>query len=82
MGMAFDIANPIGTGTDAELLEFTRAAIAEITLHGYMRTTRGNTLTKDNLASLRDQVTWLEGRIKDADGSGHAINYPRRTRPA
>ena len=31
--MAFNLANPIGTGTDAELLEFTRAAIARITMN-------------------------------------------------
>jgi hypothetical protein len=67
--VAFDIENPVGTGTDAELLEFTRAAIAEITLHGFMRTGKGRTLTKENLSSLREQVDWLESRIASADSS-------------
>lgn len=79
--MAFDIDNPIGTGTDQELLEFTRAAIAEITLHGFSRTIRGRILTKENLASLRAQVDWLEARIAAADSSGSSVNYAQRCRP-
>lgn len=78
--MAFDLSNPVGTGTDAELLEFTRAAIAEITLHGFMRTTRGNTLTKENLKSLREQVEWLEQRIAAASRTSPAVNYVKRER--
>ena len=61
--MAFDIANPIGTGTDAELLAFTRAAIAQVTLHGKAYTSEGFQLTRADLPDLRKQVEWLEGRI-------------------
>jgi hypothetical protein len=77
--MAFDLENPIGTGTDQELLDFTRAAIAEITLHGFMRTGNGRTLTKENLKTLREQVDWLESRINSAN-NGPAINYAKRMR--
>lgn len=67
--MAFDLENPIGTGTDAELLEFTRAAIAQITLHGQAYTQRGRTLTRADLETLQKQVTWLETRINAATSS-------------
>jgi hypothetical protein len=79
--MAFDIENPVGTGTDAELLEFTRAAIAEVTLHGFMRQGRGKMLTKSDLSVLQKQVEWLESRIASAEGGGNAVNYPLRRRP-
>ena len=79
--MAFDLANPIGTGTDSELLEFTRAAIAEITLHGVSRQIRGRILTMEHLSSLRDQVKWLEARISADAGSGEKTNYATRQRP-
>lgn len=79
--MAFDIDNPIGTGTDQELLEFTRAAIAQITLHGQAYTHDGRELTRADLRSLREQVTWLEGRINAAAG-GSANNIARFRRPA
>ncbi len=82
--MAFDIENPVGTGTDAELLEFTRAAIAEVTLHGFMRTARGNRIiTKERLPALWDQVRILEARIAAAGSStaGSKNNYARRLPP-
>ena len=79
--MAFDISNPIGTGTDAELLEFTRAAIAQITLHGQMYQDGKQALTRADLKALREQADWLEKRIAAADGTS-AVNYPTRCRPA
>lgn len=78
--MAFDISNPIGTGTDAELLEFTRAAIAQITLHGQMyQTQTGRSLTRADLKALREQADWLEKKIAAASTSS-AFNYPTRCR--
>ena len=79
--MAFAISNPIGTGTDQELLDFTRAAIAQITLHGQAYTIDGRELTRADLRSLREQVTWLESRINSAAGS-QANNIARLQRPA
>ena len=79
--MAFNLANPIGTGTDAELLEFTRAAIARITMHGSMRSEDGRMLTEANLPELRKQVDWLEQRIAAAETTpGRKINYVSRRR--
>lgn len=78
--MAFNIANPIGTGTDAELLEFTRAAIAQITLHGQHYTAEGVELTRADLKSLWDQVKTLESRINAAAG-GSSCNVARLRRP-
>jgi hypothetical protein len=77
--MAFDIANPVGTGTDAELLEFTRAAIAEVTLHGSSRTIRGRMVTMADLPALRKQVEWLEARI-NSDSTGSKTNYASKQR--
>lgn len=70
--MAFNLTNTVGTGTDAELLEFARAAIAQITLTGQAYGTNGRTLTRVDLAELRETVTWLEGRIDAAAGSASA----------
>lgn len=80
--MAFDIANPVGTGTDAELLEFTRAAIARITLGGVAYTSFGTALTFEHLEQLWKQVAVLESRIAAAAGTGAATNnYARLNRP-
>ncbi len=80
--MAFDIENPLGTGTDAELLQFTRAAIARITLHGTARGDNGQTLTFAHLDELWKQVRILEARIAAAaTASASKSNYARLNRP-
>ena len=66
--MAFNLSNPIGTGTDQELLDFTRAAIAQVTLHGQAYTIDGRTLTRADLKSLRDQEQYYEQRVNAAAG--------------
>jgi hypothetical protein len=78
--MAFNVNNLIGTGTDQEILDFTRAAIVRITTMGFMRTAQGRVLTEANLKDLREQVEWLEQRIAAASG-GSSHNYARRRRP-
>ena len=78
--MAFDISNPIGTGTDQELLDFTRAAIAEVTLHGQSRSQSGRMVTMADLPQLWDQVKLLEARI-DAETTGSAKNFVTKRRP-
>lgn len=80
--MAFDLANPIGTGTDQELLDFTRAAIAQITLHGAAYTQRGKMLTRASLKDLREQADWLESKVNAAASTaGSRTNYAERHRP-
>jgi hypothetical protein len=64
--MAFNLSNPIGTGTDSELLEFTRAAIAQITLHGQAYTFDGRQLTRADLSDLREQLVFFESRVNSA----------------
>jgi hypothetical protein len=66
--MAFNLSNPIGTGTDAELLEFTRAAIAQVTLHGQAYGMDGRTLTRADLGSLREQLVFFESRVNQSAG--------------
>lgn len=66
--MAFNLFNPIGTGTDSELLEFTRAAIAQITLHGQAYTIEGRQLTRANLPELREQLVFFESRVNSTNG--------------
>jgi hypothetical protein len=78
--MAFDIANPIGTGTDAELLAFTRAAIAQVTLHGVMYTTSGRSLTRADLPSLHKQLVMFEARV-NAGAGNNGINLASIRRP-
>jgi hypothetical protein len=82
--MAFAISNPIGTGTDQELVDFTRAAIAQITLHGQMYTTSGRTLTRADLKTLHDQLAIFEARVNAAAGSAsrNKENLARFQRPA
>lgn len=79
--MAFDLANPIGTGTDQEILDFTRAAIAQITLHGQAYSIEGRQLTRADLPTLHQQMAMFEGRINAATG-GSAENLARFKRPA
>lgn len=83
--MTFNIVNPIGTGTDAELLEFTRAAIAQITLHGKAYTLGGRQVTREDLPALRQQMEWLERRIaaetSSSTGGNSKVNYAKRMRP-
>ena len=78
--MAFNLSNPIGTGTDSELLEFTRAAIAQITLHGQMYTTSGRTLTRADLSTLHEQLRMFEARVNAAAGTSRD-NVARVGRP-
>jgi hypothetical protein len=78
--MAFDLANPTGTGSDQELLDFTRAAIAEITLYGKTITQRGKTLDRQDLPALHRQEDRYEARINAAAG-GSTVNIARRNRP-
>lgn len=70
--MAFEIANPVGSGTDQELLDFTRAAIAQVTLHGQMYTTSGRTLTRADLPALHKQLLMFEARVNVAAGQNGA----------
>lgn len=78
--MAFDLANPIGTGTDQELLDFTRAAIAQVTLHGQAYTIDGRQLTRANLKDLREQEAYYEARVNAAAGRSKQ-NLARFKRP-
>lgn len=78
--MAFNLSNPIGTGTDSELLEFTRAAIAQITLHGQMYTTSGRALTRADLPTLHEQLRMFEARVNAAAGTSRD-NVARVGRP-
>lgn len=70
--MAFDIANPIGTGTDAELLAYTRAAIAQVTMHGQAYSYDGRSLTRADLADLRKQEAHYEAKVNAAAGSSRS----------
>lgn len=80
--MAFDIANPIGTGTDQELLDFTRAAIAQVTLHGQSYSHDGRQLTRADLEDLRKQLEYFEARVNAESGTSRSkVNVGRMVRP-
>jgi len=75
--MAFNYTNLIGTGTDTELLEFARAAIAQILVTGQSYSMDGGrSLTRADLPELRQCVEWLEGRINTEAGDSNT-NYCR-----
>jgi hypothetical protein len=78
--MAFNLENPIGEGTDDELLVLARAAIANITTNGQAYTVRGKMLTRAHLPALQNLVEWLESRI-NADSGQSKSNQVRRQRP-
>lgn len=82
--MAFQLANPIGTGTDQELLDFTRAAIAQITAHGQAYTIDGREMTRADLPTLHEQLRMFESRVNAAAGvsSANKSNLARFGRPA
>jgi hypothetical protein len=67
--VTFNLANPNGTGTDQEILDFTRAAIAQVTLHGQAYTTSGRSLTRADLPTLHKQMEIFETRVNAAAGS-------------
>lgn len=75
--MAFNVANPVGTGTDQELLDFTRAAIAQITLHGQAYTIDGRELTRADLKSLREQLDYFEKRVSADNPNASRKNIAR-----
>lgn len=81
--MAFNLANPIGTGTDQELVDFTRAAIAQITMTGQAYSIDGRQLTRADLSDLRKQLEYFESRVNSAAGqSRNKENLARFRRPA
>ena len=77
--MTFNVSNPIGEGSDEELLAFARAAIVSILATGQAYSTDGRQLTRANLGELREMVTWLEQRIA-ADAGASTVNLARLKR--
>lgn len=78
--MAFTLANPIGTGTDQELLDYARACMARILAHGVAYDNKGKSLTQADLPDIRATIEWLESRVNTA-ANGMSVNYVRRLRP-
>lgn len=66
-------SHSLGTGTDQELLDLCRAAIAQILLTGQSYTIEGRTFNRTDLNNLRELARELETRI-DSASSGIAIN--------
>jgi len=66
------------TYTDQELLDLYRQALAKISVAGQDYMIAGRRLTQANLKEVREQITWLEGRVNQA--SGIAANFARLNR--
>lgn len=77
--MAFTPSNPIGEGTDAEILVYVRAAIVQILTQGQAYAINGRSLTRADLPELRKQVEWLEARV-DADAGTSKKNLAKLRR--
>lgn len=69
-----------GTGTDQELLDLTRAAIAQILATGQSYNGQGQAMTRANLAELREMEKHYEEKIAQASTGGFAVNYARLKR--
>lgn len=78
--MAFPWVAP-GTGTDQELLDIYRAALAQIGSTGQAYGHDGRTLTRADLDEVRKTIEWLEGRIAGAE-NGPAKNLAKLVRKA
>lgn len=79
--MAFDVENPIGSGTDAELLVLVRAAIVSVTMHGQEYVIRGRTFRRADLAELRALEASLQSRVSASSASsGSRDNFATRQR--
>lgn len=78
--MAFNLENPIGTGTNAELLELYRACLARISVN--QSYTIGNrTFTMADLPEVRKTIDWLEPKVNVEASRGPAVNYAKRMPP-
>lgn len=79
--MAFDISNPIGTGTYAELVVLFKACAARIAVHGQSYQIGKRMYTSADLEEVVDAITRFEA-LADAEEtpSGIAVNYPTRRR--
>ena len=80
--MAFAIENLIGTGTDQELLDLTRAAIAKVTAHGQAYSIDGRSLTRADLKALHEQEQYYEIRVNAALGTSRDKQNIARLRRA
>lgn len=79
--MAFDVENPIGSGSDAELLVLVRAAIVSVTMHGQEYWIRGRKFMRADLAELRTLEASLQSRVAaSAATSGSRDNFATRQR--
>ena len=72
--MAFNLSNPIGTGTNQELLDFTRAAIAQVTLHGQAYDVDGQEVTRADLRHLHMQEDRYQALVNAESGSSKSKN--------
>lgn len=77
--MAFPWTAP-GTGTDQELLDLARAAIAQILATGQSYAIAGRQLTRADLPELRETVQWLETRLtaQAGDSTENLVRLRRR----
>lgn len=81
--MAFNLENPIGEGTYAELLVLYKACLARIAVAGQSYQMRGGRIfTSANLTEVRNMVDWLEAKVQGESNTASQVNYARRMRPA
>lgn len=67
--MAFQIANPLGTGSDQEILDLIRAAIVKVTVAGQSYAIGGRTFTRASLRELQELETIYQQRVAAASTS-------------
>lgn len=81
--MAFNVSNPYGTGTDAEILEFLRGAMVSVVMHGWYRMTDGRTVQHATPEQLQKVIDIYEAKVAAASTSvAQATNHARRMRSA
>ncbi len=79
--MAYQISNPIGTGTPQEELEFARAARVRILAHGQRRmSARDRELWEAELKQVNDTIAILQAEVAASSSPAQRTNYATRGR--
>lgn len=82
--MAFNVSNPIGTGTDQEIVDLYRACLVAISFEGQSHTIGNRTFTHADVNAVQKIIETYEARVRAAAGGGGlsgACNYAARRRP-
>ena len=79
--MAFTYANNAGTGTDQEILEYARGALARILATGQAHGFDGSNWTAADVDKVQAIIDIYQGRVDRAKTTRQPYNQARLVRP-